>query len=165
MRRDYQAAPVGGDEDDSKDVCSGCFVHPEKEIIMGMRISSNLSPAAATQSSSVANWQQSQQTFKTLLSDIQSGDLSGAQQSYSALVGNNSPSPNSPLAKIGQALQNGDLAGAQQAAQALQASRGGHHHHHGGGSSAVSDSSQSPSTSSSSASDTSGPGSLFNFSA
>jgi len=120
---------------------------------MGMRIGSRFSPTA-TQSSSIANWQQRQQTFKTLLSDIQSGDLNGAKQAFSALNGNNSTQGNSPLAKIGQALQNGDLAGAQQAVQALLASRRG---------------GSSPSSSSSSIGDSSsgtpGVGSLINFSA
>jgi hypothetical protein len=109
--------------------------------------------------------QQSRQQFTLLVKALQSGDLSGAQQAYSALTqsqGNGSaPSdPNSPfaqaLSKIGQALKSGDLTGAQQALSALQQqlqqAQGTHHHHHHGHHAAKSaPSTPSPSSSSGSA--------------
>jgi len=51
---------------------------------MGMRIGSSLS-TGTSQSSSVNNWQQNQQNIKSLTSALQSGNLSSAQQAYSAL--------------------------------------------------------------------------------
>jgi hypothetical protein len=86
------------------------------------------------------------QDFSQLVSSLNSGDLSGAQQAYSALSqlqsSGQGPSANSnnpvsqALSQIGQALQNGNLGGAQQALSSLQQSKGSHHshgHHHGGG--------------------------------
>jgi len=68
-----------------------------------------------------------------LVSSLNSGDLSGAQQAYSLLTQppNNGqaqfPNPNGPFGQamnqIGQALQNGDLAGAQKALSLLQRGR------------------------------------------
>jgi outer membrane protein assembly factor BamD (BamD/ComL family) len=92
------------------------------------------------------------QTFNQLVSALNSGDLSTAQQAFSALsqLQSNGQGPsansNSPLAKalsqIGQALQSGDLAGAQQALSTLQQAHQGHHHghhgHHGGDGSSTS---------------------------
>jgi hypothetical protein len=108
--------------------------------------------------------QQFQQQFTLLVKALQSGDLSGAQQAYSALTqlqGNGSaPSdPNSPfaqaLSKIGQALQSGDLTGAQQALSALQQqlqqAQGTHHHHHHHHAAKSASSTTSPSSSSGSA--------------
>ena len=89
---------------------------------MGMRIGSAAS-SATSQPTSVANLQQRQQSFKEMMSAVQSGDLAAAQQSFKSLGGSSNIQGNSPLAKLGQALQNGDLAGAQQAAQTLQKSR------------------------------------------
>lgn len=89
---------------------------------MGMRISGP-SPAGASQSTSVANWQQRQQSFQDMISALQSGNLSGAQQAFGALGGNSNIQGNGPLAQLGQALKSGDLTGAQQAAQALQSNR------------------------------------------
>ena len=81
------------------------------------------------------------QTFNQLVSALNSGDLSAAQQAFSALnqlQGNGqgpSANSNSPLAKalsqIGQALQNNDVAGAKQALSTLQQAHGHHHGHHG----------------------------------
>ena len=94
---------------------------------MGMRVGGSGS-MGASQSASMANWQQRQQSVNTLTAALQSGDLGAAQKAFSGLSGGNSSvKGNSPLAQIGQALQSGDLAGAQQAAQALQAARNGHH--------------------------------------
>jgi soluble cytochrome b562 len=125
------------------------------------------SSTAANQNPAIANWQQRQQDFKSLMSALQSGDLSAAQSAYLQLTGtanvtsssgatsstaSSAINGNSPLAQIGQALQNGDLASAQKAAQALQSSRGAHHHHHHGGqkadASAVSALTSTPTTSS-----------------
>ncbi|HXC00202.1 MAG TPA: hypothetical protein VNU74_07350 [Terriglobales bacterium] len=80
-------------------------------------------------------YQSRQADLKQLGSDLQSGDLSDAQQAYNALaaLGQNGPFANSePFSKsgtaqafesIGQALQSGDLAGAQAAFAALTSSR------------------------------------------
>jgi hypothetical protein len=112
---------------------------------MGMQVNS-VSSTAANQNSAIANWQQRQQDFKTLMSALQSGDLSAAQSAYLQLTGgtgstgstaSSTTNNTSPLAQIGQALQNGDLASAQKAAQALQSGRGAHHHHHHGGQNAA----------------------------
>ena len=75
------------------------------------------------------------QAFNQLVSSLDSGNLSDAQQAYSALSelqsSSQSSSSNTPFAKalnqIGQALQNGDLSGAHLAS--LQQGRAGHHHH------------------------------------
>ena len=74
-----------------------------------------------------------QQSLAALVSSLNSGDLSGAQQAYSLLtqLPNNGqaqfPNPNGPFRQavnqIGQALQNGDLAGAQKALSSLQRGR------------------------------------------
>lgn len=120
---------------------------------MGMRV------GGAASSAAMSSWQTRQQDFGNLVSAIKSGNLSSAQQAFSALqalggsagtgtttgtttgatatTGSTSNS-NSPLAAIGQALSSGDISGAQQAlANAFNGSGHGghHHHHHGGGSS------------------------------
>jgi len=89
---------------------------------MGMRVGGS-SPAGASQSTPVANWQQRQQSFQDMMSAVQSGDLGAAQQAFKSLGGGRNIQGNSPLAQLGQALNNGDLAGAQQAVLALQSSR------------------------------------------
>src|SRR5215469_3358856 len=76
-----------------------------------------------------------QQSFGALVSSLNSGDLSGAQQAYASLsqLANNDQgrlaNPNGPFAqamsRIGQALQSGDLAGAQQALSSLRRQRDG----------------------------------------
>lgn len=93
---------------------------------MGMRIGGS-GAAWASQNTSVGNWQQRQQNMKALGTALQGSDLGAAQTAFAAISTNNpnmASNPNSPLAKIGQALQAGDLAGAQQAQQAW---RGAHH--------------------------------------
>ena len=71
-----------------------------------------------------------EQSFVALVSSLNSGDLSGAQQAYSSLsqlqrFGN----PNGPFAQamnqVGQALQSGDLNAAQEALSSLRRGRGG----------------------------------------
>jgi hypothetical protein len=105
----------------------------------------SISPISSAQSSYQPSSTQSdfRQAFGQLVGALNSGDLAGAQQAYSALSDlqgsgqGPSANPNSPfaqaLSQIGQALQNGDLSGAQQALSALQQSHGGRHsrgHHH-----------------------------------
>ena len=96
---------------------------------------------SATSYQPVTQQSEFRQDFRKLINSITSGDLSGAQQAYSALTqaqdaGQGPASdPNSPFAQainqIGQALQNGDLSGAQQALASLsQQAQGAHHHHH-----------------------------------
>jgi hypothetical protein len=83
------------------------------------------------------------QAFSQMVTAIQSGDLTGAQQAYAALgqfqPGNQAGSaPSSPFAQglsaIGQDLQNGNLGAAQQdlasLQQQMQSAGGAHHHHH-----------------------------------
>jgi hypothetical protein len=84
------------------------------------------------------------QTFNQLVSAINSGDLSGAQQAFASL-GQIQSSGQGPLAnsktpfaealsQVGQALQSSDLKGAQQALSTLPpglARLHGHHGHHG----------------------------------
>jgi len=104
--------------------------------------------------------QQIRQDFKQLANSLQSGDLGGAQQAYSALQkllpnqaqnGQQSSSGGNPISSdfkaLGQALQSGDLSSAQSAFSQLQNDlksqsqsgtasslaqgvRGHHHHHH-----------------------------------
>ena len=86
---------------------------------MGMRVG-GASNAWASQSTSVANWQQNQSNVKNLFSSLKSGDLGSAQKAFASLSsGANSVSPNSPMAQIGKALQSGDLSTAQNLAQAM----------------------------------------------
>lgn len=77
------------------------------------------------------------QSLLALTKAIDSGDLSGAQQAYSALTNSqngSAPDPNSPLgqalSQIGQDLQSGDIGGAQQTLTTLRQSHGHHRHHH-----------------------------------
>ena len=70
------------------------------------------------------------QSFVALVSSLNSGDLSGAQQAYSGLSQlQRFANPNGPFAQamsqIGQALQSGDLIAAQQAMSSLQRTRNG----------------------------------------
>lgn len=124
---------------------------------MDMRINGSDS---SSQSVGAANWQQRQQNVKSMMSAIQSGDLSGAQKAYAALNVSGQDSGNGPFAAIGKALQSGDIQGAQKAAQDLQAKRAGHHHHHQ--ESASSSSTTTPTTGNQPLAD-SGPGSTINI--
>jgi hypothetical protein len=92
---------------------------------MGMRVGGSNS-AAALQSSGVSNWQQRQQSFKSLSTALQSGNLGVAQAAFASLSSGNkaAANPSSPLAQIGQALKSGDLSAAQQAFSNLVGSRG-----------------------------------------
>jgi len=100
---------------------------------MGMRINSSSSQATGSDYAAVRG--QRQQSFKDMLTAIQSGDVSKAQTAYAALSnGKAGGDANGPLAQIGKALQSGDIGAAQQALQSLQSQSGAHgHHHHGGG--------------------------------
>lgn len=102
-------------------------------------------------------FQQIQQDFQQLGQDLQSGNLSQAQQDYAtltaALPSNRQQNSNSPIAQafaqLGQALQSGDLATAHQAFTTIQQdiqqgqATHGHHHHRGQGGRGSSSSSQS----------------------
>jgi hypothetical protein len=103
--------------------------------------------------------QQGQQDFKSLADALQSGDLSGAQNAFAALLqlfpNSSSPANNqtqsaatssaagssnstnsitNDLSTLGQAIQSGDLTGAQndfsKLMQDIKLIGGGHHHHH-----------------------------------
>jgi hypothetical protein len=127
-----------------------------------MSISSISSNADYYQNSSINGSaslkQQSQQDFKSLADSLQSGDLSGAQSAFAALLQlfpNSSSSVTSPtqsataattgsssgtssiksdLSTLGQALQSNDLTDAQndfsKLTQDIQSIAGVHHHHH-----------------------------------
>lgn len=98
-------------------------------------MSTAIGAVSSCQVDGINPFQQRRQNFEALAQALQSNDLTGAKQAYSALTQNNpggTPPPNSPLAQIGQALQSNDLSGAQNAFATLQAGRHKHHHHHQG---------------------------------
>jgi hypothetical protein len=100
---------------------------------MGMRIQGAEGTNSA-QGAGMATWQQKQQSFKSLFSSLQSGDLGAAQTALKSLTGGSATvNGSSPLASIAQALQAGDLAGAQKAANEFQANRASRHHAHSSG--------------------------------
>lgn len=82
-----------------------------------------------------------QQSFSQLVSALQSGNLSAAQNAYASFTQSaGQGDPNSPFAQainqIGQDLQSGNIGAAQQTLSSLQQTAGAHHahhHHHGGG--------------------------------
>ena len=80
-----------------------------------------------------------QQSFSQLVSALQSGNLSAAQNAYASFTQSaGQGDPNSPFAQainqIGQDLQSGNIGAAQQTLSSLQQTAGSHHaHHHGGG--------------------------------
>ena len=97
------------------------------------------------------NWQnnikQRQQDFSDLMTSLQSGNLTGAQQACSALIQSTSTSNQTQTSQqsgvtgiqadfnaLGQALQSGDVNAAQTAyaklQQDLQNIHSNHHHHH-----------------------------------
>lgn len=96
--------------------------------------SASANPFYATQTSA-------QQSFSQLVSAIQSGNLSAAQNAFSSFTqgAGSQIDPNSPLAQainqIGQDLQSGNIDAAQQGLNSLKQTAGAHHHHHhhGGG--------------------------------
>ncbi|MBV8603490.1 MAG: hypothetical protein JO224_02275 [Pelomonas sp.] len=94
---------------------------------MDMQISSSTN----TQSTDGTTWQQTREDFKDLADALKSGNLDAAKQAYADLSKNVPAAalnnPNSPLAKIGQALDSGDISGAQSAMKSMHAHRG-----HGG---------------------------------
>jgi hypothetical protein len=96
------------------------------------------------------NFQQFQQEFQQLGQDLQSGNLSAAQQDFVTLQqlgpqsnSTSSPQSNNPIAQqfnqLAQDLQSGNLSAAQQDYANIQqdfqnhAAQGHHHHHHHGG--------------------------------
>ena len=82
------------------------------------------SAALASQSSSVNGWQQKHSNFQSLKTALQSGDLTAAQNAFSAISANNPNIPSSsPLGQIGAALQSGNITGAQQIGASMQAGR------------------------------------------
>ena len=122
-----------------------------------MSISGINSSNAAYQNTLQSPFQQGTADFQQLGQSLSTGNLSGAQQAFSALMsliqfqgssaantngssGNGSPlsgGNGSPLAadltQIGQALQGGNLSAAQQGfANLMQHLHGHGHHHHGG---------------------------------
>ena len=103
----------------------------------------SVSSVSSGQNVNQAAFQQRKADFTSLQNSLQGGDLTGAQQAFSAFQqdvqgsGNGSKLANDPKYQTLQtALQNGDLSGAQQAFSALQQdmqAHKGHHHGHGGG--------------------------------
>jgi hypothetical protein len=87
---------------------------------MGMRIGS--SNAMAMQSTALTQTQGKQKNVSDLFSALQSGDLQGAQKSYSALgLSSGATGSNSPLAQMGKALSSGNLSSAQEIAKSMNA--------------------------------------------
>jgi hypothetical protein len=123
QRASYSGILQCQDEIEATMLVQGAWFTRKEEMIMGMRVGGSSGPTATNGSTSVANWQQRQQSFQEMMSALQSGNLSGAQQAFGALGGNSNIQGNSPLAQLGQALKNGDLTGAQQAAQTLLSNR------------------------------------------
>ena len=110
--------------------------------------SSNLSNYSTQDIS--GNLQQFKKEFQQLGEDLQSGNLSAAQQDFATLqqlgpqgLSNPSLQPNNPLSQafqqLSQDLQSGNLSAAQQDYNTIQqdihsqAAHATHHHHHGGG--------------------------------
>jgi hypothetical protein len=93
-----------------------------KESIMGMRIGSS-SAGMASQVSAVSGWQQRQQGVKELFSQLNAGNLAGAQKAYAAFAASNPIKSDSPMGQLGEALKNGNLAGAEKIAESLQKNR------------------------------------------
>lgn len=98
------------------------------------------SSASALSATNQNPWAQQKNEFQQLGKALQSGDLAGAQQAFSALQQNTPQglssqnaqgnSAQSPFAALGQALQSGNLSAAQQAFSQLQQAGGHHHHRH-----------------------------------
>jgi len=111
-----------------------------------------ISAISSSGASPISNFQTFRQDFSQLVSALQSGDLSDAQNAYATLSSSPLAQGNGPFAQaiqqIGNYLQQGDLADAQKAMAALQQQMQahGHHHHHGGGPRGVSEASNSSST-------------------
>ena len=118
-------------------------------------ISASTKAYQAYQTSGQNNLGQFRQEFQALASDLQSGDLTGAQQAFAAVqqllpnssAGNQTQngqqgSNQNPFATdlnaLGQALQSGKVSDAQEAfaklQQDMQSVQGRHHHHHHNGS-------------------------------
>lgn len=122
-----------------------------------------ISAISSSSASFVSTFQQDRKTFGQLVSALQSGDLSSAQDAYNTLASSPLAQGNSPLAQtlqqIGQDLQNGDTQGALKALTSLQQQQqahGHHHHHHGG--SEVSGASRTNNANGSNSSDPDGDG-------
>jgi len=111
-----------------------------------------ISAISSSGASPISNFQTFRQDFSQLVSALQSGDLSDAQNAYATLSSSPLAQGNGPFAQaiqqIGNYLQQGDLADAQKAMAALQQQMQthGHHHHHGGGPRGASEASNSSST-------------------
>ena len=107
-----------------------------------MSVDSIASSSGAYQPPQSNPLQQLRSSFNQLTQSLGSGDLSAAQQAFSALQQNLPPGQQngsgpfaSALQQIGQSLQSGDLSGAQKALASLQQNGKAHHHghhHHGG---------------------------------
>ena len=89
---------------------------------MGMRVGSSMS-GMTSQVSAVSGWQQRQQGMKDLFSQLNAGNLAGAQKAYAAFAASNPIKSDSPMGQLGDALKNGNLAGAEKIAQSLQKNR------------------------------------------
>jgi len=101
--------------------------------------SASFGTSSGAQGTSRSYSSQQQQSFKSLLADVQSGNMTAAQQDYASLTQAGAPPANSPLAQIGQALGSNNISAAQQVVSQMQSQATGsgtgthahHHHHHG----------------------------------
>ena len=90
---------------------------------MGMRISSASSVSTSPSASAISSYRNRQQSMNTLLSDLQSGDLSGAQKAYAQLSKSTTFDSNSVMGQLGKALAQDNLSSAQVIAKSMQAQR------------------------------------------
>ena len=90
---------------------------------MGMRVDGSSAGWSSYQTSAVSGWQQRQQGMKDLFSQLNAGNLAGAQKAYAAFAASNPIKSDSPMGQLGDALKNGNLAGAEKIAQSLQKNR------------------------------------------
>ena len=107
-------------------------------------VSSGLDPISANSNTQPVQWSPANNPFQQLGKALASGDLSAAQQAFSALQQNapqqaasaqgsqtaQGSTGQNAIAALGTALQSGNLAAAQQAFAQIQQTSGHHHHHH-----------------------------------
>src|SRR5665213_265911 len=111
--------------------------------------------SSASSNPYVSDQNSARQSFSQLVSALQSGNLSAAQNAYSSFTQSAAGQidPNSPIGQalnqIGQDLQSGNIDAAQQTLNSLQQSHAahrGHHHHHGGAAQTTSSTPSDPTT-------------------
>jgi thioredoxin-like negative regulator of GroEL len=100
---------------------NSAFINSER-LTMGMRVGSSMA-SMAPQVSAVGGWQQRQQGMKDLVSQINAGDLAGAQKAYASFAANNNIKSDSAMGQIGEMLKTGDMSGAEKILQSMQVNK------------------------------------------